>query len=119
MPSPANCSFVNVALISFADFTAVDLRTAKVIAAEKVPKTDKLLKLELEVGNTTRTIVSGIAASYTPEELVGKTIIIVANLTPAKLRGILSEGMLLACENNGKLSLLTTDGPVPSGVRCG
>ncbi len=121
-PAPADNSDetnANVALISFADFTAVDLRTAKVIAAEKVPKTDKLLKLELEVGNTTRTIVSGIAASYTPEELVGKTIIIVANLTPAKLRGILSEGMLLACENNGKLSLLTTDGPVPSGVRCG
>ena len=81
--------------------------------------TEKLLKLELEVGSSTRTIVSGIAASYTPESLVGKTIIIVANLTPAKLRGIVSEGMLLACESEGKLSLLTTDGPVPSGVHCG
>ncbi|MGI5901448.1 MAG: methionine--tRNA ligase [Desulfitobacteriia bacterium] len=81
--------------ISFEEFQKLDLRVVKVLKAEKIEKTDKLLKLEVEMGQETRSIVSGIALHYTPEELVGKKVIIVANLKPVKLRGVLSQGMVL------------------------
>ena len=99
----------------------VKLVTAKVIACERVPKSDKLLKETLQVGEETRTVVSGIAQHYTPEEMVGKTVILVKNLTPRKMRGILSEGMLLcACDDeHNHLRLLTVDGDMPSGVEVG
>jgi len=108
-----------VAQIEYEDFARVELKVAKVVAAEKVPKADKLLKLQLEVGQETRQIVSGIAQHYTPEELVGKLIILVANLKPKALRGIESHGMLLAASTaDGKLSLVTLDKPeFPSGAR--
>lgn len=103
--------------ISIDDFAKIDLRVAKVLQAEKVPKTDKLLKLEIEVGGKTRTIVSGIAQHYAPEELVGKHVVIVANLKPAKLRGILSEGMILAASHGEVLEVLTLDKEISAGAQ--
>ena len=108
-------------LITIDEVNRVKLVTAKVIACERVPKSDKLLKETLQVGEETRTVVSGIAQHYTPEEMVGKTVILVKNLTPRKMRGILSEGMLLcACDDeHNHLRLLTVDGDMPSGVEVG
>lgn len=104
--------------ITIDDFAKLDLRVAKVVAAEKIEKSDKLLKLELQVGNETRQVVSGIAKHYSPEQMVGKTVILVANLKPAKLRGVLSQGMILAAsDEDGNLSLLGLDKEMPSGIR--
>lgn len=102
--------------ISIDDFAKIDLRVAKVLHAEKVEKTDKLLKLEIEVAGKTRTIVSGIAQYYAPEDLVGKHVVIVANLKPAKLRGITSEGMILAASQEGVLEVLTLDKDIAAGA---
>jgi len=102
-------------LIGIDDFRKIDLRVAKIVAAERLAKTDKLLKLQIDIGGKPRQIVAGIAEHYQPEELIGKQIIVVANLEPVKLRGELSEGMLLAAKFNGKLTLLTPDGEIPSG----
>ncbi len=103
--------------IAIEDFAKVDLRVAQVLSAEKVPKADKLLKLEVQVGDEKRIIVAGIALHYQPEELVGKSIIIVANLKPAKLRGITSQGMLLAASDAEGLAVLTVDRPVTKGSK--
>jgi methionyl-tRNA synthetase len=90
--------------ISYDDFEKLDLRVGKVIAAEKVPKADKLLNLTVDLGFEKRTILSGIAEYYKPEELVGKLVTVVANLAPRKIRGIESQGMLLMAGNDfGKL----------------
>lgn len=95
----------------------IQLRTATIVAAEVIPNKDKLYKLTLQVGNETRTVVSGIREWYTPEELVGKTIAIVANLQPKKLGGIESQGMILAAlDDEGKFSLLVAERPVKSGA---
>lgn len=100
----------NVELISIDTFKNVKLTTAKVIEAENIPKSDKLLKLQIQIGEEKRQLVAGIAKYYTPEQIIGKTIIVVANLQPAKLFGNLSEGMLLAAKMpDGRLSLLTTE----------
>ena len=101
--------------VSIDDFAKMDLRVAKVLAAEKVEGADKLLKLSLELGSETRTVVSGIAKHYKPEELVGKNVIMIANLKPVKLRGIMSEGMILAASEGDKLVLSTVDSDIPSG----
>jgi methionyl-tRNA synthetase len=103
--------------ISIEDFAKIDLRVAEVMACEKVEKTEKLLKLEVKVGEEIRTIVSGIAKHYSPEEMVGKKVIIVANLKPAKLRGIMSHGMLLAASNADTLEVLTIDKDLPTGSK--
>ncbi|MZP29263.1 methionine--tRNA ligase [Heliobacterium undosum] len=103
--------------ISIEDFAKVDLRVIEVLAAEKVPKTDKLLKLQVKLGEETRTVVSGIAQHYAPEELVGKKLVLVANLKPAKLRGILSQGMILAASKDGVLEALTVTADIPAGSR--
>lgn len=105
--------------ITIDDFAKLKLKTAKVTAAEKVEKADKLLKLTVEVGGEVRTVVSGIAKSYSPEEMVGKTVILITNLKKAKIRGIESEGMLLAAEENGEIKLLTTDKETASGADVG
>jgi methionine--tRNA ligase beta chain len=84
----------------------VDLRVADVIAAEPVKKTEKLLKLRIRLGSEERTIVAGIAQFYTAEEMVGKQIVVVANLQPAKIRGIESKGMLLAADDGERLSVI-------------
>lgn len=103
-------------LISIDDFAKVELRVAKVLAAEPVKGADRLLKLQVDVGDSQRQIVAGIAQHYKPDELVGKTIVVVANLKPAKLRGELSEGMLLAASDADGLSLLTVDGTRAPGA---
>ena len=105
--------------ISIEDFARIDLRLAEVVSAERVEKADKLLKLEVALGDERRTIVAGIAQHYSPEEMVGKKIVVVANLKPAKLRGILSQGMLLAASEGGNLGILTLDPGknVPAGSR--
>ena len=96
--------------ISIDDFAKVKLKTAKVTACERLENSDKLLKLSLEVGEEQRTVVSGIAKSYSPEELVGKTVVLVYNLAPAKLRGTLSEGMILCAEDeNGNISIVAPE----------
>ena len=92
------------------------MQIAEVIACEKVEKSDKLLKSTVKIGNETRTVVSGIAKFYKPEEMVGKKVVMITNLKPAKLRGILSEGMILCAEDEeGNLSLLSPEKPMPSG----
>ncbi len=99
--------------ISIDDFAKLDLRTAKVISAKKHPNADRLLVLQVEIGGEKRQIVSGIAKYYSPEEMVGKNLIVVANLKPVKLRGEESNGMIMAVadEQNGKLHLLGVDAP--------
>lgn len=101
--------------ISIDDFAKIDLRVATVIAAERVPKTDKLIKLQVKIGDEERTIVSGIAQHYEPENLIGKNVIVIANLKPAKLRGIESRGMVLAA-SDGEGNLVLADAP---GIACG
>ncbi len=102
--------------IEFPDFEKLDLRVAKVKNCEKVEKADKLLKFTLDVAGKERTIVSGIAKYYKPEELIGKNVVIIANLKPVKLRGILSEGMILSSDDNGKIKIVEIDGEVNSGA---
>lgn len=102
--------------ISIDEFKKMQLKTARVLAAEKVKGADKLLKLKIRVGKEERQLVAGVAQHYSPEEMVGKTIVIVANLKPAKIRGIESQGMLLAVTDGGNMSLLTTDKEVASGL---
>ncbi|MCL4539310.1 MAG: methionine--tRNA ligase [Bacteroidetes bacterium] len=102
--------------ISIDDFRKVDLRVAKIVACEKVQKSEKLLKLEVQIGKEKRQIVAGISKHYKPEDLVGKNIIVVANLAPAKLMGLESNGMLLAASTeDGKLTVLTTATDIDSG----
>jgi methionyl-tRNA synthetase len=95
----------------------VDLRVAQVIQAEPVKKADKLLKLQLDLGYEKRQVVSGIAQFYKPEELVGRKVVCVTNLKPVKLRGELSEGMILAGSKDGELSLATIAESLPLGAR--
>jgi methionyl-tRNA synthetase len=96
-------------LIDISDFLKADLRVAEVKQAEKVEGADKLLKLQIEVGGEPRQIVAGIAQHYTPEEIVGKKVIVVASLKPAKIRGVESNGMLLAASDASGLSIVTLD----------
>ncbi len=103
--------------VSIDDFAKLDLRVAKVISCEKVKKSSKLLKLQLDIGIETRQVVSGIAKYYTPDELVGKKVIMIANLKPAKLMGIESQGMILAASNENQLVLATIDKDIPVGTK--
>lgn len=103
-------------IITIDDFFSVKLRTAKVISAENIKKSDKLLKLKVDLGGEERQIIAGIAKFYKPEDILGKIIIVVANLKPAKLMGQVSEGMLLAANSENGLSLATFDGEVPLGA---
>jgi methionyl-tRNA synthetase len=102
--------------ITFDDFSRIDIRTATILEAEKVPKTTKLLKLKIDTGLDIRTIVSGIAEYYTPEAIIGKQISIVANLAPREIKGILSQGMILMAEDkDGKLVMVTPSEKVSNG----
>jgi len=103
------------AQIDYADFAKVQLRTAKILAAEKVEGTDKLLCLQIDLGTEKRQIVAGIAQHYKPEDLIGKTVVVVANLKPAKIRGVASNGMLLAASQENTLRVLTVEGEMPAG----
>ena len=111
-PQKAECSFE--------DFEKMDIRTATVLEAERVPKTDKLLKLTIDTGIDTRTIVSGIAEYYSPEEMVGRQICILANLAPRKIRGIESKGMILmARQGDGKMRFITPAETLSNGAEIG
>ena len=106
--------------ISFDDFTKIDLRTATILEAEKVEKADKLLKLKVDTGVDVRTVVSGIAESFSPEEIIGKQVMILLNLAPRKIRGIESQGMLLlTTKPDGKLSFVTPNEKVENGIEIG
>lgn len=103
--------------ITIDDFLKVDLRVATVLACEAIPKADKLLKLQVDLGYEQRQVVSGIAKHYSPEELVGQKVIVVANLKPVKLRGEMSQGMILAGEKDGFLTLATVDPTLENGAQ--
>ena len=104
-------------MILFEEFQKIELKVAKVLSAEKVEKSNKLLKLQIDLGGETRQLVAGIAQQYTPESIVGREIIVVANLEPRVVFGIESQGMLLAASSPDGPVLLKPDKEVPSG--CG
>jgi methionyl-tRNA synthetase len=107
-------------LIAIDEFFKAKLKTAKILEAEKVEGADRLLKLQIDIGNEKRQIVAGIAAFYSPENLIGKNIVVVSNLKPAKIRGVESNGMLLAAKTpDGELRLATLDGDIPPGSSVG
>lgn len=113
-------NIVDISEITIDDFAKIQLRVGKILTAEKVEKADKLLKFSVQIGGDVRTIVSGIAKHYTPEEMLGKNVVVVYNLKPAKLRGIESQGMLLcACytdaDGNEQVVLVSPEKPVDSG----
>ena len=106
--------------VSFDDFGKMDIRVSTILEAEKIAKTKKLLKLTIDTGIDRRTIVSGIAEHYKPEELVGRQVLVLINLEPRELRGVLSQGMILMGQDaSGKLVLLSPDGQVNSGSTVG
>ena len=113
--------FTQKDLCQFEDFEKIQLVVAKVLKCEKVPKADKLLMSTLKVGDSERVVVSGIAKFYTPEEMVGKKVVLLANLAPRKIRGIESHGMLLcaASADDSRLRLLTVDGDIEDGCEIG
>ena len=124
IPAPSDeekTVFIQRDLIQFEDFEKIQLVVAKVLKCEKVPKADKLLMSTLKVGDTERVVVSGIAKFYTPEEMVGKKVVLLANLAPRKIRGVESHGMLLCAANadDSKLSLLTVDSDMEDGCEIG
>ena len=124
LPAPTDeekTVFTQRDLIQFEDFEKVQMVVAKVLKCEKVPKADKLLMSTLKVGDTERVVVSGIAKFYTPEEMVGKKVVLLANLAPRKIRGVESHGMLLCAANadDSKLSLLTVDSDMEDGCEIG
>ncbi len=102
--------------ITIDDFNKIELRTARILSAKMVPGSNHLIVCEVEVGNVKKKIVAGIGNRYKPEELVGKNVIIVNNLKPATLKGVLSQGMLLAALDKDNLVLLTTDREISSGA---
>ena len=120
-PSPAPAvtpsAAAQPAQISMDDFMKIQLKAAKVLAAERVPKSEKLLKLQVSLGAEQRQIVAGIGKKYEPEALVGKTIVIVANLKPAKLMGIESQGMVLAAGDSEVRGLATFVEDVDPGTK--
>ncbi len=101
--------------ITIDDFKRIQIRVATIREAERIPKSDKLYKLTIDLGNETRTLVAGIAETYSPEELIGRQIAVLVNLQPAVIRGVVSEGMLLAADVDGKAVLLSPDREVPNG----
>jgi len=103
--------------ISFEEFKKLDLRIVKIVSAEKVEKSEKLVKLEVDLGDEKRQIIAGIAKAYEPEELVEKEIVIIANLEPRSLMGLESQGMLLAANNEETPVLLRPDYDVPVGTK--
>jgi methionine--tRNA ligase beta chain len=101
--------------ITYDDFMKLDIRIGKILAAEKIEGTEKLLKLEMEVGEEKRTLVAGIAQTYLPEDLLGREVPVLLNLEPRKIRGIESQGMILAADDNGTPVILNPERLVPAG----
>jgi methionyl-tRNA synthetase len=104
-------------IVSFEEFKRMDLRVGEILKAERVPGTDKLLKLEVDIGTEKRTMVAGVADVYSPEELAGKKLVVIVNLQPARIRGIESQAMLLAAEIGGKATIPFFDRDVPAGAK--
>lgn len=104
-------------MVTIEDFRKIELRTAEISSATAHPQADKLLILRIRVGEEERTIVAGIRAHYQESELVGKKIVVVTNLEPAVIRGVTSEGMLLAASHDGALAVLVPDREIPSGAK--
>jgi len=104
-------------MVSFQEFQKLDLRVGEVISVEHVPNADRLYILNVDVGGKQAQLVAGIRQDYTPEELKGKKIVVVTNLDPATIKGITSQGMLLAAEHDGKISLVTLDKDIPVGSK--
>ena len=102
-------------MLTFDEFKKVELRTAKILAAEEIPGADRIWKLSIDLGSEKKQIVAGIKQFYTSEALLGRTIIVVNNLTPSVIRGVESQGMLLAAKDSGALTILTVDKDVPPG----
>ena len=103
--------------IPFDDFGKMQFQVGEIVSCEAVPKSKKLLCSQVKIGSATKQIVSGIRAHYTPEEMVGKKVMVLVNLKPAKLAGVLSEGMLLCAEDaEGNLALVTPEKPMPAGA---
>jgi methionyl-tRNA synthetase len=113
-PATAAPAPLSTDLVTFEEFKKMDLRVGRVLAAERVPKSDKLLKLTVDIGEE-RTIVAGVGKSFAPEELIGRRVVILANLAPAKLMGVTSQGMMLAATDAAGLTLLTTSGESAPG----
>lgn len=103
-------------VVTIQEFMELDLRSARVLSAERVPDTDKLLVLQIDLGEEQRQIIAGIADVYEPEQVVGMDIMVIVNLQPARIRGVESRGMLLAANLDGKAVLATFDKPVPPGA---
>ena len=105
-------------MIDIGQFQEIELRTATIVSAERVPDTDKLMRLEVDAGDEEpRQLVAGIAEVYAPEDLPGRRIVIVANLEPATIRGVESQGMLLAASVDGRPTLVSVPDEVPSGSK--
>jgi methionyl-tRNA synthetase len=106
-------------VITIEEFQKIEMRVATILSAERVPGTEKLLKLQIDLGSEHRQLVAGIAKHYTPEELIGKQIVVVTNLQPAVIRGIESQGMLLTAstDDSSQLALVTLQRPMPNGCR--
>jgi methionine--tRNA ligase beta chain len=104
-------------MVSFKQFQELDLRVGKILAAENVPGADKLYKLSVDLGEKKITLVAGLRPYYRPEEMKGKSIVVVANLDPVTLKGVKSEGMLLAAQEDQVVSLLTIDKTVKPGSK--
>jgi len=103
--------------IPFNEFKKLDLRIAKILGIEDVPGKDKLYKLSVDLGTEKRTLVAGIKSNYSKEELKGKSLVVVVNLEPAKIAGILSEGMLLAAVDGNNISIVTVDREAKAGTK--
>lgn len=105
-------------MISLDEFKRIDLRVGEILAAEPIPGSDRLLKLTVDLGGEQRSLVGGLAKSYAPEDLRGLKVVAVANLAPARIRGVESQGMLLGvgCEETKGIALLTVNRPVPNGA---
>jgi methionine--tRNA ligase beta chain len=106
-------------VITFDDFMKLEIRIGKILGAEKVEGTDKLIKLEIDLGDHQRVLVAGIAEAYEPDSLIGKEVPVLANLEPRKIRGIMSQGMILAAVAEGKPILLHPEKEVPPGSPIG
>jgi len=116
-PAPGGADRAAPSRVDIGRFFEIDLRVARVLAAERVPNADKLLRLEVDLGSERRQLVAGVAKSYEPEALVGRRIIVVANLEPARIRGVESQGMLLAADAGGRPVIATFDEDVEPGTR--
>lgn len=104
-------------MVSFDEFKKIDLRIAKVLSVEAHPNADKLYVLRVDMGAGERQLVAGLTSWYTPEQLTGKSVVVVANLEPASLRGVESEGMLLACQDGERVMILQPEGEAAPGSK--